>query len=112
MNLLTKKCWKIQKECYNIPHDIVFKTRWRGERSYDIYSRLLKDRVIVVFGEITDELSASIISQMLFLASKGDEDIYLYINSPGGSVSSGLAIYDVMNYLSWKCFWMFWIWFI
>ena len=71
----------------------------KGERSYDIYSRLLKDRVIVVFGEITDELSASIISQMLFLASKGDEDIYLYINSPGGSVSSGLAIYDVMNYI-------------
>ena len=70
-----------------------------SERAYDIYSRLLKDRVIVVFGEITDELSASIISQMLFLASKGDEDIYLYINSPGGSVSSGLAIYDVMNYI-------------
>ena len=78
---------------------IVIEQNGRGERSYDIYSRLLKDRVIVVFGEITDELSASIISQMLFLASKGDEDIYLYINSPGGSVSSGLAIYDVMNYI-------------
>ena len=78
---------------------VVIEQTSKGERSYDIYSRLLKDRVIVVFGEITDELSASIISQMLFLASKGDEDIYLYINSPGGSVSSGLAIYDVMNYI-------------
>ena len=78
---------------------VVIEQTSKGERSYDIYSRLLKDRIIVVFGEITDELSASIISQMLFLASKGDEDIYLYINSPGGSVSSGLAIYDVMNFI-------------
>lgn len=78
---------------------VVIESSSKGERSYDIYSRLLKDRVIVCFGEITDELSASIISQMLFLASKGDDDIFLYINSPGGSVSSGLAIYDVMNYI-------------
>ena len=78
---------------------VVIEQTSKGERSYDIYSRLLKDRVIVVFGEITDELSASIISQMLFLSSISDDDIYLYINSPGGSVSSGLAIYDVMNYI-------------
>ncbi len=78
---------------------VVIESTSKGERSYDIYSRLLKDRIIVIFGEITDELSASIISQMLFLASKSDDDIYLYINSPGGSVSSGLAIYDVMNYI-------------
>ena len=78
---------------------VVIESTSKGERSYDIYSRLLKDRIIVIFGEITDELSASILSQMLFLASKSDDDIYLYINSPGGSVSSGLAIYDVMNYI-------------
>ena len=67
--------------------------------SYDIYSRLLKDRIILVFSEIDDALSASIISQLLFLDSQGTDDIYMYINSPGGSVSAGLAIYDVMNYI-------------
>ena len=71
----------------------------RGERSYDIYSRLLKDRIVLVFGEITDEMAASVIAQILFLSSKSDADIYLYINSPGGSVSAGLAIYDVMKYV-------------
>ncbi len=78
---------------------VVIEQSNRGERSYDIYSRLLKDRIILVFSEIDDALSASIISQLLFLESKGNEDIYMYINSPGGSVSAGLAIYDVMNYI-------------
>ena len=78
---------------------VVIEQSSKGERSYDIYSRLLKDRIILVFGEITDEMAASVIAQILFLSSKGDNDIFLYINSPGGSVSAGLAIYDVMNFV-------------
>ena len=70
----------------------------RGERSYDIYSRLLKDRIILIFGEINDAMSASVIAQLLFLSSVDkDKDIYLYINSPGGVITSGMAIYDTMN---------------
>ncbi len=72
----------------------------RGERSYDIYSRLLKDRIVMLYGEIDDNLSASIVAQLLFLeAEDPQKDIYLYINSPGGVVSSGLSIYDTMNYI-------------
>ncbi|MBQ7278966.1 MAG: ATP-dependent Clp endopeptidase proteolytic subunit ClpP [Clostridia bacterium] len=72
----------------------------RGERSYDIYSRLLKDRIIFLGGEVNDDVANSIIAQMLFLeADDPDKDIYLYINSPGGSVTAGLAIYDTMQYL-------------
>ncbi|MDE6885461.1 MAG: ATP-dependent Clp endopeptidase proteolytic subunit ClpP [Helicobacteraceae bacterium] len=72
----------------------------RGERSYDIYSRLLKDRVIILSGEIEDSLASSIIAQLLFLeAEDPQKDIYLYINSPGGVVTSGLSIYDTMNYI-------------
>lgn len=79
---------------------IVIEQNGRGERSYDIYSRLLQDRIIILFGEITDALSASIISQLLFLSSVSEEkDIYLYINSPGGSVTAGLAIFDTMRYI-------------
>lgn len=79
---------------------VVIEQTSKGERSFDIYSRLLQDRIILVFGEITDSLSASIISQLLFLSSQDDKkDIYLYINSPGGSVSAGLAIYDTMNFI-------------
>lgn len=78
---------------------VVIEQSNKGERSYDIYSRLLKDRIILIFGEITDEISASVIAQMLFLASLNDNDIYLYINSPGGTVSAGFAIYDVMRYI-------------
>ena len=70
-----------------------------GERSYDIYSRLLKDRIIFLSGEINDELANSIIGQLLFLDSKSNEDIFIYINSPGGSITSGMAIYDTMNYI-------------
>jgi ATP-dependent Clp protease protease subunit len=72
----------------------------RGERSYDIYSRLLKDRIIMLSGEINDQVSSSIVSQLLFLeAEDPDKDIYLYINSPGGVVTSGLSIFDTMNYI-------------
>ena len=74
----------------------------RGERSYDIYSRLLKDRIIFLGEEVTDASASLIVSQLLFLESEDPEkDISLYINSPGGSVSAGMAIYDTMNYI--KC---------
>lgn len=73
-----------------------------GERSYDIYSRLLEDRIIFLTGEINDTMANIIVAQMIYLEGKNpDKDIYLYINSPGGSVSAGMAIYDTMNYL--KC---------
>ena len=79
---------------------IVIEQTGRGERSYDIYSRLLQDRIIMIFGEINDAVSASIISQLLFLSSVDEKkDIYIYINSPGGSVTSGLSIYDTMKYI-------------
>ena len=72
----------------------------RGDRSYDIYSRLLKDRIIMLQGEINDHVSSIIVAQMLFLEAENPEkDIYLYINSPGGVVTSGFAIYDTMNYI-------------
>ncbi|MFK0399877.1 ATP-dependent Clp endopeptidase proteolytic subunit ClpP [Campylobacter jejuni] len=72
----------------------------RGERSYDIYSRLLKDRIIMLSCEIHDELAASIVAQLLFLeAEDPTKDIYLYINSPGGVITSGFSIYDTMNYI-------------
>lgn len=72
----------------------------RGERSYDIYSRLLKDRIIMLSGEINDDVASSVVAQLLFLeAEDPDKDIYLYINSPGGVVTSGFSIYDTMNYI-------------
>ncbi len=72
----------------------------RGERSYDIYSRLLKERVIFVVGPIEDHMANLIVAQLLFLESENpDKDIHLYINSPGGSVSAGLAIYDTMQFI-------------
>ena len=74
----------------------------RGERSYDIYSRLLKDRIIFLGEEVTDTIASIIVAQLLFLeAEDPDKDIQLYINSPGGSVTAGLAIYDTMQYI--KC---------
>ncbi len=74
----------------------------RGERSYDIYSRLLKDRIVFLGGEIDDDLANIIVAQLLFLEMDDpDQDISLYINSPGGSVTAGMAIYDTMRYL--KC---------
>lgn len=78
----------------------VIEQTYKGERTYDIYSRLLKNRIIFIGGEITDQLANSVIAQILFLASQSDEDISIYINSPGGSVSAGLAIYDTMNYVN------------
>ncbi|MDQ1244679.1 MAG: ATP-dependent Clp protease, protease subunit [Campylobacterota bacterium] len=72
----------------------------RGERSYDIYSRLLKDRIIMLSGEVNDAVASSIVAQMLFLEAEDPEkDIYFYINSPGGVVTAGMAIYDTMNYI-------------
>ncbi len=72
----------------------------RGERSYDIYSRLLKERVVFIVGPIEDHMANLIVAQLLFLESENpDKDIHLYINSPGGSVTSGLAIYDTMNFI-------------
>ena len=73
----------------------------QGERAYDIYSRLLKDRIIMVSGEVNDDMANAIIAQLLFLdAQDSEKDIYMYINSPGGSVSAGLAIYDTMNFVN------------
>jgi ATP-dependent Clp protease protease subunit len=72
----------------------------RGERSYDIYSRLLKDRIIMLTGEVNDAVASSIVAQLLFLeAQDPDKDIYFYINSPGGVITSGLSMYDTMNYI-------------
>lgn len=70
-----------------------------GERSYDIFSRLLKERIIFISGEIDDDLANSVIAQLLYLDSLSNDDISIYINSPGGSITSGMAIYDTMNYI-------------
>jgi ATP-dependent Clp protease protease subunit len=79
---------------------IVIEKTPHGERAYDIYSRLLKDRIIMLGGEIDDYLANIIVTQLLFLESEDpDKDIYLYINSPGGIITSGLAIYDTMQYI-------------
>lgn len=79
---------------------IVIEQSGNGERQYDIYSRLLKDRIIFLGTPITDEVADLLVAQMLFLESDApDKDIYLYINSPGGSVSAGLAVYDTMQYI-------------
>lgn len=79
---------------------MVIETSGRGERAYDIYSRLLKERVVFMVGEVNDYSANLVIAQMLFLESENpDKDISLYINSPGGSVSSGLAIFDTMNFI-------------
>ena len=82
----------------NLIPTVIEKTN-AGERAYDIYSRLLKDRIIFVSGEIDDDLANSVISQLLFLDSRNHDDINLYINSPGGNITSGMAIYDTMNYI-------------
>lgn len=85
---------------YSIPY-VIEKTSG-GERSYDIYSRLLQDRIVMLSGEVNDDIASLVVSQLLFLESQDPtKDIHLYINSPGGVVSSGLAIYDTMNYI--KC---------
>ena len=81
---------------------MVVESEARGERAYDIYSRLLKDRIVMLNGPVEDNMANSIVAQMLFLESDNpDKDINLYINSPGGAVTAGLAIYDTMQYI--KC---------
>ena len=78
----------------------VIETTGRGERAYDIFSRLLKERIIFVNGQVEDMMSSLVVAQLLFLeAEDPDKDIYMYINSPGGVVTSGLAMYDTMNYI-------------
>ena len=87
-------------DTYNQLIPIVIEQTSRGERSYDIYSRLLKDRIIFLGMGVDDDLANAIIAQMLFLESDApDQDIYLYVNSPGGQVSSGMAVYDTMQYI-------------
>src|SRR5688572_377887 len=83
-----------------MPVPYVIEQTHRGERSYDIYSRLLKDRIVMLGTEIDDDVANVIVAQLLFLESEDpDKDIYLYVNSPGGSVTAGLAIYDTMQYV-------------
>jgi len=83
----------------NLIPTVIEKSQY-GERAYDIYSRLLKDRIVFLAGPVTDQLANSVIAQMLFLASKDPEkDIKLYLNTPGGSVTAGMAIYDTMQYV-------------
>ncbi|WP_256254472.1 ATP-dependent Clp protease proteolytic subunit [Streptococcus sanguinis] len=89
---------KREREKTMIP--VVIEQTSRGERSYDIYSRLLKDRIIMLTGPVEDNMANSIIAQLLFLdAQDNTKDIYLYVNTPGGSVSAGLAIVDTMNFI-------------
>ncbi|RZI66582.1 MAG: ATP-dependent Clp protease proteolytic subunit, partial [Variovorax sp.] len=79
---------------------MVIEQSGRGERSYDIYSRLLKERVIFLVGEVNDQVANLVVAQLLFLESENpDKDISFYINSPGGSVTAGLAIYDTMQFV-------------
>ena len=78
---------------------IIIDKEQNGERSYDIFSRLLKERIVFISGEIDDNLSNSVIAHLLYLDSLNSDDIYLYINSPGGDITAGLAIYDTMNYI-------------
>jgi ATP-dependent Clp protease protease subunit len=79
---------------------IVVEKTGRGERSYDIFSRLLKDRIIMLSGEVNDAVASTVVAQLLFLeAEDPDKDIFLYINSPGGVITSGMSMYDTMNYI-------------
>ena len=79
---------------------MVIEQSGRGERSYDIYSRLLRERVVFLVGPVNDQTANLVVAQLLFLESENpDKDISLYINSPGGSVSAGMAIYDTMNFI-------------
>lgn len=82
----------------NLVPTIIEKTNY-GERAYDIYSRLLKDRIIILSGEIDDLTANSVVAQLLYLDSQSNEKINMYINSPGGSVTAGMAIYDTMNFI-------------
>ncbi len=93
-----KKFFEVKTMAYYVPM-VIEKTSY-GERAYDIYSRLLKDRIVFLGGPINDDVANSVVAQMLFLESEDpDKDIHLYINSPGGIVTAGLAIYDTMQYI-------------
>ena len=78
---------------------IVLEQTSKGERSYDIYSRMLRDRVILLEGEVHDQMANLVVAQLLYLESEGEKDISVYINSPGGSVTAGMAIYDAMQFI-------------
>ncbi len=78
---------------------IVIEQESRGERSYDIYSRLLKDRIVMLDTDVNEHTASLIVAQLLFLESQGNDDIFFYINSPGGSVTAGLAIYDTIQFI-------------
>lgn len=105
--MLRRKCLQMATRCFHqnsvlrlplIP--IVIEQTGRGERAYDIYSRLLKERIICLMGPITDELSSLVVAQLLFLQSESSKKaVHMYINSPGGSVTAGLGIYDTMQYV-------------
>ena len=82
-----------------LPIPTVIEQTSHGERAYDIYSRLLKDRIVMVQGAVEDSMANAIIAQLLFLDAQDTKDIYMYINTPGGSVSAGLAIVDTMNFI-------------
>lgn len=91
---------QMNKEPHNSLVPMVVETSGRGERAYDIFSRLLKERVIFLVGEIDDNVSNLVVAQLLFLESENpDKEIHLYINSPGGSISAGMAIYDTMQFI-------------
>ena len=90
------------KEIKNMYPPTVIEQTGRGERAYDIYSRLLEDRIIFLSGEINDQVADLVVAQLIYLESKDpNKDVTIYINSPGGSVTAGMAIYDTMNYI--KC---------
>ena len=97
----TRTTWTQNNEPQNLGLvPMVIETSGRGERAYDIYSRLLKERVIFLVGPINDNVANLVVAQMLFLESENpDKDIHLYINSPGGSISAGMAIYDTMQFI-------------
>jgi ATP-dependent Clp protease protease subunit len=98
--IMSKSEDSIQPKSYLVP--IVVEQTGRGERSYDIYSRLLKDRIIFIGQEIEDAMANLVVAQLLFLESEDpDKDVFLYVNSPGGVITAGLAIYDTMRYI--KC---------
>jgi ATP-dependent Clp protease protease subunit len=91
--------WEMETRALNLVPMVVEQTA-RGERSYDIYSRLLKERVVFIVGTVEDQVANLVVAQLLFLESENpDKDIHLYINSPGGSVSAGLSIYDTMQFV-------------
>ena len=78
---------------------MVIETEARGERAYDIYSRLLKDRIIMLDTDVNEHTASLLVAQLLFLESQGNEDIHFFINSPGGGVTAGMAIYDTMQFI-------------